>query len=55
MLDASDGVGTDGFIVPEMAAAGLTTLARGRANSGYANSEMPGSSGDGIQRCRSGS
>jgi len=30
MLDASDGVGTDGFIVPEMAAAGLSAMARAR-------------------------
>jgi len=42
MLDASDGVGTEGFIVPEMAAAGLTTLARGRAYSGYADFEIAG-------------
>jgi hypothetical protein len=37
MLDASDGVGPDGFILPEMAAAGLTTMARRCANCGYAD------------------
>jgi len=30
MSDTSDGVGTEGFIVPEMAAAGLSAMARAR-------------------------
>jgi len=55
MSDASDGVGTDGFIVPEMAAAGLSAMARARELRLCRFKNARKVLEHGIQRCRSGS